>query len=194
MTTRTVHRLIEQHATTRGDAIALVEGQSSCSYRELNAAANVLARRLMSAGFRRGTCAHVSMAPSVDLAVVLLAILKAGGCYTWSDSGPTVETSIRFDGPGGEQRALEIAEVPLTAVCGGSNLPVITRETDVACVLHCGNDEATIVVPHATIIAMTACAAGERSTFAGESGAFDLWVPLLNGATAVVEERPAVAA
>lgn len=192
--TRTVHRLIEDHASRRGDAIALIEGESCRSYRELNAAANVLARRLMNAGFRRGACARVSMAASVDLAVALLAILKAGGSYTWSDAERDTEPSIRFDGPDGEQREIEIRGVPLTAVCGASNLPVITRETDVACVLRDEADGATVAVPHATITAMTSCAAGRRSSFTGEAGAFDLWVPLMIGATAVIEERPAVAA
>lgn len=187
--TRTVHRLIEHHAALRGDAIALVDGESACSYRELNAAANVLARKLMNAGFRRGMCAHVSMAARVELAVVLLAILKTGGCYTWSDPGPGAAPSIWFEGAGGPERELEIGEVPRATVCGGSNLPVMTRETDAACVLHGG-----VIVPHATIIAMTSCAAGARSPFTGEPGAFDLWVPLMNGDTAVVEERPAVAA
>lgn len=165
-----------------------MDGESSCSYRELNAAANVLARKLMNAGFRRGMCAHVSMPARVELAVVLLAILKAGGCYIWSDPGPGEAASIWFEGAGGPERELEIGEVA-RAVCGGSNLPVMTRETDAACVLHGG-----VIVPHATIIAMTSCAAGARSPFTGEPGAFDLWVPLMNGATAVVEERPAVAA
>lgn len=192
--TRTIHRLIEQHATARGDAIAVVDRESSYSYRELNAAANVMARRLMGAGFRREMCAHVSIEPSVDLAVGLLAILKAGGCYTWCDPGPASEASIRFHGPGGEQRDLRIGAMPLTAVGGGSNLPVITRDTDVACVLPGETGEAAIAVPHATIMAMTSCAAGDRSPFTGEAGAFDLWVPLMNGATAVVEERRAVAA
>jgi hypothetical protein len=187
--TRTVHRLIENHAALRGDAIALVDGGSSCSYRELNAAANVLARKLMNAGFRRGMCAHVRMPARVELAVVLLAILKAGGCYTWSDPGAGAAASIWFEGTGGPERELEIGKVPRATVCGGSNLPVMTRETDAACVLHGG-----VIVPHATIISMTSCAAGSRSPFTGEPGAFDLWVPLMNGATAVVEERPAVAA
>ena len=194
MTTRTVHRLIENHASTRGDSIALIEGASSYSYRELNAAANVLARRLMSDGFRRGTCAHVSMAPSVDLAVVLLAILKAGGSYTWNDPGSASEPAIRFDGPGGEQREMKDLAVRLTTVCGCSNLPVITRETDVACVLRDGTGEGAIAVPHATLLAMTSCAGAARSPFTGEAGAFDLWIPLMIGGTAVVEERPAVAA
>ena len=186
--TRTVHRLIESHATHRGDAIALVDGESSCSYRELNGAANVVARRLMNAGFRRGMCAHVRMAARVELAVVLLAILKAGGCYTWSDPGPGVAASIWFEG-GGPQREVPVADVPRAAVCGGSNLPVVTRETDAACVLQGG-----VIVPHATILAMASCACAARSPFTGEPGAFDLWVPLMNGVTAVVDERPAVAA
>jgi hypothetical protein len=181
-----VHRLIENHAALRGDAIALVDGESSCSYRELNAAANVLARKLMNAGFRRGMCAHVSMAPGVELAVVLLAILKAGGCYTWSDPGPAADASIWFEGAGQQGDTLEVS---LATLCGSSNLPVMTRETDAACVLQGG-----VIVPHATIVSMTSCAAGARSPFSGEPGAFDLWVPLMNGVTAVVEERPAVAA
>lgn len=192
--TRTVHRLIENQAATRGDAIALIEREASFTYRELNTAANVLARQLMSAGFRRGSCAQVGMAPSVRLAVALLAILKAGGSYSWSEQEPAAEASICFDGPGGEQWQLEIRGVPLTPVCGGSNLPVIARGTDVACVLEAGSADATIAVPHATIIAMTSCAGRERSPFTGEAGAFDLWVPLMIGATAVVGERPAVAA
>jgi hypothetical protein len=192
--TRTIHRLIENHAATRGDAIAVVDGESSCSYRALNAAANVLARKLIQAGFRRGACARVSLAPTADLAVALLAVLKAGGCYDWSDPAPPAAPSIRFDGPGGQQCELEIGEVPLTTVCGGSNLPIVARETDVACMLRGAAGDAAIAVPHATIIAMKRCAAGERSPFTGESGAFDLWVPLMNGATAVVDERPARAA
>jgi hypothetical protein len=71
---------------------------------------------------------------------------------------------------------------------------VITRETDVACVLRDGTGERTIAVPHATILAMTSCAGTAYSQFAGEAGAFDLWIPLMIGGTAVVEERPAVAA
>ena len=129
------------------------------------------------------------MAPAAELAVVLLAILKAGGCYTWSDPGPGAAATIWFEGPGGQQYEVEIGEVPLAAVCGSSNLPVMTRETDAACVL-----QGEVVVPHATIIGMASCASGARSPFSGEPGAFDLWVPLMNGATAVVEERSAVAA
>jgi hypothetical protein len=135
------------------------------------------------------------MGPGIDLAVVLLGVLKAGGCYAWTDHRLSAAASVRFDRPGGGVRILEIGEVPPITACSGSNLPVMTRETDIACVLHeWARGGKAIAVPHATIVAMRACAAGQRSPFAGEPGAFDLWVPLMNGATAVVEGRPAFAA
>jgi hypothetical protein len=51
-----------------------------------------------------------------------------------------------------------------------------------------------MLVPHATIIAMTSCAAVGRSPWVGEAGGFDLWVALMTGVTAVVDERTAAAA
>jgi non-ribosomal peptide synthetase component F len=182
---RAIHRLIEGHVATRGDAPAVVEGDRSYSYRELNAAANLFARRLMTSGFRRGMRADVQMIPSVDLAVVLLAILKTGGCYRWrrADSPsfqiPTVD----------ESSSLLVEGVAVDGVCGGPNLPVITRETDIACVLDRTAAENAIAVPHATIIAMASCAAAGRFPWAGEPGAFDLWAALLSGATAVISSR-----
>ena len=182
---RAIHRLIEGHVATIGDAIAVVEGDRAYSYRELNAAANLFARRLMTSGFRRGMRADVQMIPSVDLAVVLLAILKTGGCYMWRHADapsfqiPTVD----------EGSSLLVDDIPVNGVCGGPNLPVVTRETDIACVLDRSAGEDSIAVPHATIIAMASCAAAGRSPWAGKPGAFDLWAALLSGATAVTSFR-----
>jgi non-ribosomal peptide synthetase component F len=179
---RAIHRMIEGRVATGGDAVAVVEGDRCYSYRELNAAANLFARRLMTSGFRRGMRADVQMIPSVDLAVALLAILKTGGCYMWrrADSPsfqiPTVD----------EGSSLLVDGLAVDGVCGGPNLPVITRETDIACVLDRTAGKHSIAVPHGTIIAMASCAAAVRSAWAGEPGAFDLWTALLSGATAVV--------
>ena len=184
---RAIHRLIEGQVATNGDAIAIDGEGHGVSYRELNTSANAVARQMMAAGFRRGMHVHVRMRPSVELAVVLLAILKGGGSYTWtitSDSSP-----IRV----GEQE-LDLGDVRATGVRGGSNLPVITRETDIACLLERGAGESPIAVPHGTVIAMNSHAAGERLPWAGEPGALDLWITLMAGATAVVSQRPAVAA
>jgi len=126
--------------------------------------------------------ADVQMIPSVDLAVVLLAILKTGGSYMWRHADtpsfqiPTV----------GERSSLLVDDIPVSGVCGGPNLPVITRETDIACILDRATGEDSVAVPHAAIIAMASCAALGRLRWAGEPGAFDLWAALLSGATAVV--------
>ena len=187
---RAIHRLIEGHVATTGDALAVVEGDRAYSYRELNAAANLFARRLMTSGFRRGMRADVQMIPSVDLAVVLLAILKTGGCYMWRHGDaasfqiPTVD----------DASSLLVDDIPVNGVCGGPNLPVITRETDIACVLDRAAGEGSIAVPHATIIAIASSGTAGRSPWAGEPGAFDLWAALLSGATAVVACPRAVAA
>jgi non-ribosomal peptide synthetase component F len=182
---RAIHRLIEGHVTTNGDAVAVVEGDRYCSYRELNAAANAFARRLITGGFRRGMRADVRMIPSVDLAVVLLAILKTGGCYRWSHAdAPSFQ--IATDD---ESLSLPVDDIPVKVACGGPNLPVITRETDIACVLDRPAGEDSIAVPHATIIAMAPCATTGRWPWAGEPGAFDLWAALLCGATAVTSSR-----
>jgi non-ribosomal peptide synthetase component F len=194
--TRTVHRLIERHAATNGDAIAIIDGDSSYSYRELNAAANVLARRLIAAGFRHGMRAQVEMAPSVDLAVILLAILKAGGSYLLFDDDPAghrQSPSLLIHESAGEHRELHIGELSLNGACG-PNLPVITRETEIAFVIDGGADEDAIAVPHATVVAMASCADGTRSPWTRESGVFDLWVALMSGATAAVNDHRAVAA
>lgn len=181
---RAIHRLIESHAASNGEAIAIADRNRNISYRELNAAANALARRLMDAGFRRGMRADVRMAPSPDLAVALLAILKAGGHYRWSEGNPDEDPWGLLMDAGGVLRDVRCSP----------NLPVVTRETDVACVLERGAGESPIVVPHATILSMAARPVADRSPWTGESGAFDLWAALMSGATAVVSERQAAAA
>lgn len=181
-----VHRIVEQHVVAQGDAIAIVDGHCSWTYRQLNSAANAVARRLIANGFRRGMRADVRMAPAVDLAVILLAVLKAGGCYTWADDAPA---SLEVTADGGSAPLAVLHSIAVDSACGGPNLPVLSRGTDIACVL-----DGPVVVPHATIAAMASCAKARRSPWSGEQGAFDLWAALLSGSTAVIATQPAVAA
>lgn len=181
---RAIHRVIESHAAARGDTIAIADRARSVSYRELNAASNALARRLMAAGFRRGMQADVQMAPSADLAVMLLAVLKAGGHYRWSEREPDDRLSELVQKAGG---------IPRDVRCS-PNLPVITRDTDIACVLERGAGTSPVVVPHATIMSMASRPVKDVSPWTGETGAFDLWMALMSGSTAVVSDCRAVAA
>ncbi|MGC4060226.1 MAG: amino acid adenylation domain-containing protein [Aquabacterium sp.] len=76
-----VHQIIEAHARSTPQAIALLMGEEEVSYAELNARANRLAHRLRREGIGHETLVGVSMARSLDVIVVLLAILKTGGAY-----------------------------------------------------------------------------------------------------------------
>ncbi|MEV0275791.1 amino acid adenylation domain-containing protein [Streptomyces sp. NPDC050610] len=72
---------IESRAARTPGATALVLGDESLTYSELNARANRLARRLAALGVGPGSLAAVAVPRSVDLVVALLAVLKVGGAY-----------------------------------------------------------------------------------------------------------------
>jgi amino acid adenylation domain-containing protein len=71
----------EQQVAAHPDAIAAVYGQEQWSYRQLNAEANRIARRLRELGIGPEGLVGVSMEPSLRRLAGILAILKAGGGY-----------------------------------------------------------------------------------------------------------------
>ncbi|WP_211958824.1 non-ribosomal peptide synthetase, partial [Cupriavidus numazuensis] len=73
-----VHRLIERQAP---DAVALLFGDVTLTYGELNARANRLAHRLIAEGVGPEVRVGIALPRSVEMVVGLLAILKAGGAY-----------------------------------------------------------------------------------------------------------------
>ena len=73
------------------DAIALCCQQQRLSYRELDERANRAAHALRAAGVRTGDRVGVCLPRSVELVVVLLAVLKAGAAYVPMDAGYPAE-------------------------------------------------------------------------------------------------------
>lgn len=74
-----VHSLIERQATRLPETIAVqFERQKSLTYRQLNEAANAVARQLVCG---RGTIVPIIMDRSHDLVIALLAVLKTGAAY-----------------------------------------------------------------------------------------------------------------
>ncbi|MFJ2958323.1 non-ribosomal peptide synthetase [Streptomyces sp. NPDC087270] len=63
------------------DAVAVVHGDTTVTYGELNDRANRLARRLIALGVGPDALVAVAVPRSVDLVTTLLAVLKAGGGY-----------------------------------------------------------------------------------------------------------------
>ncbi|MGI5375513.1 amino acid adenylation domain-containing protein [Streptomyces sp. CA-251387] len=72
---------IEAQARRTPDAPALVHGQLTLTYAELNARADRLAHQLAARDVGPGTLVAVALPRSVPLVVALLAVLKAGGAY-----------------------------------------------------------------------------------------------------------------
>ncbi|HET6231554.1 MAG TPA: amino acid adenylation domain-containing protein [Longimicrobiaceae bacterium] len=77
----TVHALFERQARATPDATAILFGDASLSYVELNARANRLARHLQSLGVGADVPVAISVDRSPEMVVGLLAVLKAGGAY-----------------------------------------------------------------------------------------------------------------
>ena len=63
------------------DALAVTVGGRSLTYRELDAAANRLARRLRSQGIDAGSAVGVCVGRTAAMAIGMLGVLKAGCVY-----------------------------------------------------------------------------------------------------------------
>ncbi|WP_322063323.1 non-ribosomal peptide synthetase, partial [Paraburkholderia sp. J63] len=76
-----VHERIHAQAEATPDAIAVVCGEASLSYADLEARANALAHRLIALDVKPETRVGIALERSLDMIVGLVAILKAGGAY-----------------------------------------------------------------------------------------------------------------
>ncbi|WP_270171318.1 non-ribosomal peptide synthase/polyketide synthase [Paenibacillus sp. SYP-B4298] len=76
-----VQELVERQAKRTPEAAAVVQGERTVTYRELDEQANELAQRLRRAGVKPGTPVAVCMERSAELIIAELGVLKAGSPY-----------------------------------------------------------------------------------------------------------------
>ncbi|MEV6263921.1 amino acid adenylation domain-containing protein [Streptomyces sp. NPDC051784] len=76
-----LHEAFARRAAERPGATALVEGDRTTTYAELDAAADAWAAALVAAGVTRGALVPVLLPRSTELVTALLAVLKAGAAY-----------------------------------------------------------------------------------------------------------------
>ncbi len=86
-----VHQLVAKQAAATPEAVAVVMGDQTLSYRELNERANQLAHLLQTLGVGPDVLVGLCIERSLDLIVGLLGILKAGGAYVPLDPGYPLE-------------------------------------------------------------------------------------------------------
>ncbi|MGV8002878.1 non-ribosomal peptide synthase/polyketide synthase [Photorhabdus temperata subsp. temperata] len=211
-----IHQLFEQQVEKTPDAIALIEGDQTQNYAELNARANRLARQLIE----QGVCPHehvaMLLARSTELVVAQLAILKIGAVYvpvdlnapderknwlisdcsakllltdTWADiPADVIVPVLRFSDETDRNREEDRFNLNLPCLSSGA-----------AYVMYTSGSTGTpkgVVVSHRAVVRLVInndYAEIERDERVGftanpafDASTFEVWAPLLNGGTLVV--------
>ncbi|NQD78226.1 condensation domain-containing protein, partial [Pseudomonas sp. CM27] len=78
---RSIHQLIEAQVFASPDAPALVFGEHTLTYAQLNRRANQLAHKLREQGVGPDVLVGIAMERSLEMVIGLLGIVKAGGAY-----------------------------------------------------------------------------------------------------------------
>ncbi|WP_350306988.1 amino acid adenylation domain-containing protein [Photorhabdus viridis] len=213
-----IHRLFEQQAEKKPDAIALMYGEHILSYAELNARANRLVRRLIGQGIRPDDRVAVLLARSVELVVAQLAILKAGAVYVPID--PRIPDERLHWLINDCSAKLLLTDIPVDLAIP---LYCLTNERDtigeedhcnpdlprssaaLAYIMYTSGSTGTpkgVMVPHRAVVRLVInngyaeIGPDDRVAFeanpAFDAGTFEVWAPLLNGGTLVVIDHATV--
>ncbi|MEU9043685.1 MULTISPECIES: amino acid adenylation domain-containing protein [unclassified Kitasatospora] len=173
----------EAQAADTPAAVALVFGELTLTYAQLNARANGLAHRLIAAGIGPECVVALALPRSAETVVAILAVLKAGGAYlpldpeypadrtadTMADARPAlVLTDERWPLPEvlDGHRLLDLAEATTGATTGAEDAPDTEENpaprasaADAAYVIHTSGSTGRpkgVVVPHGSIAALLA--------------------------------------
>jgi natural product biosynthesis luciferase-like monooxygenase protein len=134
-----VHELIEAQAARSPDRRACVFDGQALTYRELNAAANKLARQLQSMGVKRGDLVGIKVPRSIEMLVSLLAVHKAGAAYVPLDPTYPAER-LEFMAEDARLRVLLTHDTVRSALSGSDapvgNLEVAGSPEDLAYVIY----------------------------------------------------------
>lgn len=80
-TNQSIHSFFEEYALAHPDDVAIISGDTSLNYQELNHRANQLAHYLLGLGVTVDSPIAVCLERSIDFMITIMAILKAGGAY-----------------------------------------------------------------------------------------------------------------
>src|SRR3954451_19762598 len=123
-------RLFEQQVTRRPDAIALVCEDQRLTFGELNARANQLARHLQKLGVANESIVGICIDRSVEMAIAIIATLKAGAAYLPLDPEyPQERLAFMVDDA---QPALVLSKACLIERLSGSQTRLVLLDEDSA--------------------------------------------------------------
>ncbi|MGC0314341.1 amino acid adenylation domain-containing protein [Kitasatospora acidiphila] len=209
----TLPELFAAQVARTPDAVAVVAGESTLTYRELDERAGRLARALVAHGVGAETGVAVLMERSTDLVVALLAVVKAGGFYVPLDSRYPqahrelilTETGTKLLLTDSTLRA-EAEHLPATVLLAndvdadvdGADFPVQAHPEQLAYVMYTSGSTGRpkgVAITHTDITTLATdhrftSTAMERvllhSPHSFDASTMELWVPLLTGRQVVV--------
>ncbi|WP_316520108.1 non-ribosomal peptide synthetase [Kitasatospora brasiliensis] len=208
-----LYGLFEEQVRRRPDAVAVVDGGQSTTYRELHERACRTAARLRAGGVRRGDVVGLCGARSVALVAGILGILRAGGAYLPLDPGyPAERLSFMLDDaavkvvladPDAELPAGDFLRLPLTpdpAEGAPDTRPVAVGGRDLAYLIYTSGSTGrpkAVMVPQGNVVRLLR--ASEElfrfspqdvwtffHSFAFDFSVWELWGALAHGGRLVV--------
>jgi amino acid adenylation domain-containing protein len=143
------HRLVARQALRQPEATALVFGDTSWSYAQLDGRANRLAHHLRALGVGPDVRVGLAVERSADMIVGLLGVLKAGGAYVPLDPGYPADRLAYMAQDSGIALMLTQSHLKDRMPAGGPHAPVLIEldtldldalpAHDPAVALHGGN-------------------------------------------------------
>ncbi|MBL8290096.1 MAG: amino acid adenylation domain-containing protein [Rubrivivax sp.] len=214
-----VEHLVTAQAKAAGDAWAVVDGEGTLTYEQLERRANALALALAAQGVGPGGRVGLACGRNRHLLVALLGILKTGAAYVPLDPAfppdrlahmradaqlqwVVSDASVRLDAGEGEQRVLWADSVSPT-----ERTPVVRADTDAAAyVIYTSGSTGRpkgVIVPQRAVVNFLASmrrtpglAAADRllavTTPSFDIAVLELLLPLTVGARVVLADRDTV--
>jgi amino acid adenylation domain-containing protein len=197
-----VAQLFEAQALARPEAVAVVQGKLSLSYRDLNRRANRLAHYLIGQGVQPGEPVALALPRGIDLVVSQVAVLKCAAVYVPLDvNAPADRQAFMVQDSGARLVLDDLAGLNLDGLPAEN--PEREQSADsVAYIMYTSGSTGTpkgVLVPQRGITRLVInngyadFNAQDRVAFASnpafDASTLDVWAPLLNGGCVVVVEQ-----
>ncbi|BBB56342.1 non-ribosomal peptide synthetase [Candidatus Megaera polyxenophila] len=157
---RCIHKLIEEQVEKTPDNIAVVYGDTTATYQELNEKANRLASYLRSLGVVTETPVAIVMNRSLEMIVAIIAILKAGATYIPIDRNlPEIKRQLIIDDIGSPIVLTDIHNIDMLSA-SFSLLICIEKETNIIERFSSNNFNTDIVLQNLAYIIYTSGSTG----------------------------------